>query len=215
MSLATITGYKANERTPYSPEQRFPPGSLTSRVFVVTGGHGGIGYETTRFLVRAGARVIIASRTESKVTEAIDKLSQDHDPTMRERLSFVKLDLNSLRQVEYCANEVLDKEQRLDGIVCNAGIMAWPHELTEVINYQSLALASTSSLFLSLQDGIEQQFQVHTHSPELVRTVEGLNDILKQVNHLGHFLLVTRLLPLLEKTYDVSVDSTRIEKERD
>lgn len=134
MSLATITGYRANKSTPYDPSTRFPPGSLDGKRYIVTGGHGGIGLATTKFLVNGGAHVIIASRTESKVREAIDKLAQQNtsDSGIRERLSFVKLDLNSLKQVEQSAEEVLSKENRLDGIVCNAGIMAFPHELTEV-----------------------------------------------------------------------------------
>ncbi|GAA6015397.1 hypothetical protein JCM11491_000413 [Sporobolomyces phaffii] len=171
MSLATITGYQANKKTPYDPATRFPPGSLRDKVYIVTGGHGGIGLATTKFLVNAGARVIIASRTESKVRDAIDSLAKDNprDATVKDRLSFVKLDLNSLRQVEASADEILAKEQRIDGVVCNAGIMAFPYELTE--------------------DQIEQQFQV---------------------NHLGHFLFVTKLLPLLEKTYDVTGHPSRV-----
>lgn len=78
---------------------------------------------TTKFLALGGARVIICSRTESKVREAIDELVQQHSEVqdLKERLSFVKLDLNSLHQVEKSAEELLGKEQRLDGIVCNAG----------------------------------------------------------------------------------------------
>jgi NAD(P)-dependent dehydrogenase (short-subunit alcohol dehydrogenase family) len=123
MSLATITGYGARKATPYNPSTRFPPGSLSGKVFIVTGGHAGIGYSTTKFLVQGGARVIIASRTESKVREAIDSLAKEHpqDSNLRQRLDFVKLDLNSLHQVEQSAEEILSKEQRVDGIVTNAG----------------------------------------------------------------------------------------------
>ncbi|GAA5956127.1 hypothetical protein JCM3765_005460 [Sporobolomyces pararoseus] len=171
MSLSTITGFRANKSTPYNPSARFPPGSLNGKVYCVTGGHGGIGLATTKFLVNGGARVIIASRTESKVQDAIEELVKGNsgDAGVRERLSYVKLDLNSLKQVEKAAEEILAKENRLDGVVCNAGIMALPYKLTE--------------------DGIEQQFQV---------------------NHLGHFLFVTKLLPLLEKTCDQTGKPSRV-----
>ncbi|GAA5997803.1 hypothetical protein JCM5350_003551 [Sporobolomyces pararoseus] len=171
MSLATITGFRASKSTPYNPSTRFPPSSLTGKVYCVTGGHGGIGLATTKFLVNGGARVIIASRTESKVQDAIEELVKGNsgDAGVRERLSYVKLDLNSLKQVEKAAEEILAKENRLDGVVCNAGIMALPYKLTE--------------------DGIEQQFQV---------------------NHLGHFLFVTKLLPLLEKTCDQTGKPSRV-----
>lgn len=173
MSLATITGFRANKATPYNPATRFPPGSLSGRVYCVTGGHGGIGLATTKFLVKGGARVIIASRTETKVRDAIEDLVKDNNSGdaigTRDRLSYVKLDLNSLKQVEQAAQEILSRESRLDGIVCNAGIMALPYKLTE--------------------DGIEQQFQV---------------------NHLGHFLFVTKLIPLLEKTCDQTGKPSRV-----
>lgn len=78
--------------------------------------------------------MIIASRTESKVQDAIEELVKGNsgDAGVRERLSYVKLDLNSLKQVEKAAEEILAKENRLDGVVCNAGIMALPYKLTEV-----------------------------------------------------------------------------------
>ncbi|GAA5879015.1 hypothetical protein JCM16303_001267 [Sporobolomyces ruberrimus] len=142
MSLARMTGYGARKSTPYNPSTRFPPGSLSGRVFIITGGHAGIGYSTTKFLVQGGARVIIASRTEAKVREAIDSLVQEQleDTKVKERLDFVKLDLNSLHQVEESAAEVLAKEGRLDGIITNAGIMNFPYKLTEAslaVSWQS------------------------------------------------------------------------------
>ncbi|GAA5976363.1 hypothetical protein JCM11641_005990 [Rhodosporidiobolus odoratus] len=139
--LADITGIGAAARTPYDPVTRLPPGSGTGKVFLVTGGHGGIGLATTKFLALSGARVLIASRTKSKVDAAIDELVEEHGDEMRARLVHVELDLANLEQVKRCGQEVLKAERRLDGIVCNAGIMALPYELTK--------------------DGVEQQFQVN------------------------------------------------------
>ncbi|ORY92453.1 hypothetical protein BCR35DRAFT_297867 [Leucosporidium creatinivorum] len=121
----------------------FDPASIPSqqgKVFIVTGGHAGIGLATTRFLSSSGARVIIASRTQTKVDEAIKQLVTE-DASLSDRLSYVKLDLSSLKQVKAAAEEVVSKEGRLDGLVNNAGVMAAPYELTE--------------------DGIESQFQVN------------------------------------------------------
>jgi len=89
------------------------------------------GLATTRFLSKSGARVILASRTQSKVKQAIKDLISE-DAALESRLWFVKLDLSSLEQVKEAAEEVLSKEGRLDGLVNNAGVMASPYELTEV-----------------------------------------------------------------------------------
>lgn len=40
--LSDITGIGAEKRTPYDPPQELPPGSLEGKVYLVTGGHGGI-----------------------------------------------------------------------------------------------------------------------------------------------------------------------------
>lgn len=89
------------------------------------------GLETTRYLATSGARVLIASRTPAKVHTAIQELITS-DPSLEGRLQFVQLDLSSLKQVKECARVVLQGEQRLDGVVNNAGVMAAPYELTEV-----------------------------------------------------------------------------------
>ncbi|GAA6061855.1 hypothetical protein JCM10212_001288 [Sporobolomyces blumeae] len=171
MGLAQITGYGAAKQTPYDPLARFPPGSLEGKVFAVTGGHAGIGLATTKFLALGGATILICSRTESKVRTAIDDLVRDHPTSagLRDRLKWIKLDLKSLKQVKQAGEQVVRDEERLDGVVCNAGIMAQPYELTE--------------------DDIEQQFQV---------------------NHLGHFLFVQTILPLLEKTADLTGHPSRV-----
>ncbi|GAA6033832.1 hypothetical protein JCM8097_000364 [Rhodosporidiobolus ruineniae] len=168
-TIAEITGVGAASRTPYNALERLPAGSLAGKVYLVTGGHGGIGLATTKFLALAGARVLVASRTRSKYEAAVDKLATEHGEELRSRFAYYELDLASLKQVARCGDEIAAKEERLDGIVCNAGVDAVPYKLTE--------------------DGIEQQFQV---------------------NYLGHWLLVQKLLPLLEKTADLTGHPSRV-----
>lgn len=48
---------------------------LANQTAVVTGGAGGIGRATSELLVRDGAHVVIAGRTESKLTAHVDRLS--------------------------------------------------------------------------------------------------------------------------------------------
>src|ERR1700676_3495104 len=47
---------------------------LRGKVAIVTGGHGGIGLETTRVLSNAGATVVIGSRDPKKARMAVAKM---------------------------------------------------------------------------------------------------------------------------------------------
>ena len=50
--------------------------SLHGRLAVVTGANSGIGWHTALELARAGSEVILASRTESKGRDAVDRIRQ-------------------------------------------------------------------------------------------------------------------------------------------
>lgn len=48
---------------------------LNGKIAIVTGGHSGIGVETTRALAKAGARVIVGARSQEKAQAAISDLT--------------------------------------------------------------------------------------------------------------------------------------------
>ncbi|KAJ9215491.1 hypothetical protein DTO166G4_2861 [Paecilomyces variotii] len=119
----------------------FHPSSLpdlTGRVYVVTGGNTGLGYETTLQLATHGARVYLCSRSEENGNEAIRHI-KERVPGADVRL--VKMDLADLRSVVDAAGMLKRQEPRIHGLVNNAGIMATPYEKT--------------------LDGYEAQFQIN------------------------------------------------------
>ncbi|RVX73716.1 hypothetical protein B0A52_02606 [Exophiala mesophila] len=101
---------------------------LDGYVIIVTGGNSGIGFETTTQLARRGARVYIAARSESRVQSAIKKLEAGPDKV---DVRFLKLDLQDLQSIKTTVSDFLQKENRLDILLNNAGIMATPYELTK------------------------------------------------------------------------------------
>src|SRR5579875_1952046 len=121
---------------------------LDGKVAVVTGGNSGLGFETTRLLAGAGARVILACRDRARAEVAAARVGPDAE--------VVRLDLASLASVAEAADQVRAVAPRLDILVNNAGLMAVDRARTE--------------------DGFEMQLGV---------------------NHLGHFALTARLVPLL------------------
>jgi NAD(P)-dependent dehydrogenase (short-subunit alcohol dehydrogenase family) len=90
---------------------------LRGKVAIVTGGHGGIGLETTRVLSNAGATVVIGSRDPKKAQVAVAKMKN---------AEVGQLDLASPSSIDRFANEFLSSNRALDLLINNAGIMATP-----------------------------------------------------------------------------------------
>ncbi|MFD1034790.1 SDR family oxidoreductase [Sphingomonas hankookensis] len=130
---------------------------------VVTG-TGGLGLEVALALASAGADVVIAGRDARKGAAAVSRIiSQYPAATVR----FEAIDLASLASVAHFADRLRARQQHLDLLVNNAGVMV-PPERRET------------------SDGFELQFGT---------------------NHLGHFALTGRLLPLLRASQHARVVS--------
>lgn len=102
------------------------------RVFIVTGGSSGCGYEVAKALYNLNGRVYIASRNADSATEAIETIKSSLPATDqvvqggKGELVFLKLDLADLSSIKASVKEFLGKEERLDVIWHNAGVMAPP-----------------------------------------------------------------------------------------
>ena len=99
----------------------------SGKTFFITGANTGLGFESARVLAGKGARVLIGCRTESKAQAAIDEIKSKHPQA---DLKFVALDLTSLDSIRAAAEEV-NKEERLDVLLNNAGIMTPPFYRTQ------------------------------------------------------------------------------------
>jgi NAD(P)-dependent dehydrogenase (short-subunit alcohol dehydrogenase family) len=98
----------------------------TGRTILITGANTGIGYEAARVLAGRGARVLLGCRSADKASAARDRIRALHPKAEMELLS---LDLGSLTSVREAAQEAA-KEERLDILINNAGIMIPPREET-------------------------------------------------------------------------------------
>ena len=113
----------------------------SGKTIVITGANTGLGYEAARVLAGKNARVIIACRSPQKAQAAIERILALHPGAEVEAL---ELDLSSLESVRRAASQ-LQREQGLDVLINNAGIMVPPYELTA--------------------DGFESQFGVNHLGP--------------------------------------------------
>ncbi len=100
---------------------------LTGLTAVVTGANGGLGLETARALAASGALVVMAARNQDKAATAAAEIRGESPGAL---LEVVELDLGSLASVAAAAEEVLAGHDRIDLLVNNAGVMAFPEGRT-------------------------------------------------------------------------------------
>ncbi|KAI1385666.1 uncharacterized protein F4822DRAFT_413846 [Hypoxylon trugodes] len=94
----------------------------SGRVFIVTGGASGVGFEVSRILYEKNATVYIATRTASKIEAAIGRIKEQYQ-TSHGKLEALILDLEDLATIKPAVENFMSKEQRLDVLFNNAGVM--------------------------------------------------------------------------------------------
>ncbi|KAI9716695.1 MAG: hypothetical protein M1812_005233 [Candelaria pacifica] len=119
----------------FTPKPNFTEKNIPDqygRVFIVTGGASGCGYEVAKALYNLNGRVYIAGRSKKNAEVAIAEMRESHpaaDQTVqggKGELFFLQLDLADLSTIRTSAEEFLRKEDRLDVIWHNAGVMVPP-----------------------------------------------------------------------------------------
>lgn len=82
---------------------------------LIFSGNTGLGYVTCLELIRKGAKVYLACRSEARATDAINRLLVEV-PEAKERVFFLPFDLTELKSATAAAEEIIKKENRLDVI---------------------------------------------------------------------------------------------------
>jgi len=101
---------------------------LDGKLVVITGANTGIGKETAIDLAKRGARVIICCRDMTKAEAAAKDIRKDSGNDLVE---VAQLDLASLKSIRKCAENLLEKEDKIDYLINNAGVMMCPDWKTE------------------------------------------------------------------------------------
>ncbi|KAJ0115855.1 hypothetical protein J7T55_004024 [Diaporthe amygdali] len=97
-------------------------GTQAGKVFIITGANSGVGFELAKMLYQKNGTVYIAARSESKIKHAINTIQQEF-PSSLGRLESIVVDLSDLSTVKPAAQDFLKKEDRLDVLFHNAGVM--------------------------------------------------------------------------------------------
>lgn len=95
--------------------------------FIVTGANSGLGLETTVGLAAAGAQVVMACRDPARAASSLDDVRRRAPGA---QVELATLDLADLASVRAFAQAQATRNERLDGLINNAGVMALPFQRT-------------------------------------------------------------------------------------
>ena len=90
---------------------------LSGKTAIVTGGYVGLGLETTKKLVEAGAKVVVPARSRAKAEKYLEGIKN---------VEIEEMDLMNIDSVNAFADKFLAKGEPLHLLINNAGIMATP-----------------------------------------------------------------------------------------
>ncbi|KAH6673437.1 hypothetical protein B0J14DRAFT_590772 [Halenospora varia] len=131
--------------------------SQAGRVFLITGGTGGIGYEAAKILYHLNGRVYITSRSAASAKKAIASIqaSSPHPSQTINRtsgsLEYLVLNMDDLSTIKRTAEEFLSRETRLDVLIHNIGIMVAedPKQTTAQGYHQQLGVNGFATFLLN------------------------------------------------------------------
>ncbi|EJU01295.1 NADP-binding protein [Dacryopinax primogenitus] len=99
---------------------------LGGKVAIVTGGNSGLGRLTAKYLALHNCTVYLGCHTLSKGEEAVAELQVESG---NNSIHCLELDLSDLESVALAVKEFRKREERLDILFCNAGVMGPPLEM--------------------------------------------------------------------------------------
>ncbi|KAL9123388.1 MAG: hypothetical protein Q9187_000070 [Circinaria calcarea] len=110
----------------FSIEKDIP--DLSGKVIFITGGTTGLGKESVLALAKHHPEhIYFSGRDFTRAAAVVDEVKAT---VPNANVTFVQCDLASLASVEQAAKQFLSESQRLDILMCNAGVMALPPGLT-------------------------------------------------------------------------------------
>lgn len=119
LAAVALRVYSKGRKNPYKAD-------LSKKVILVTGGSAGIGKETAKELAKMGAKVYITGRDQQKALKVIEDINSEmkYSGGLVIPVEFLKLDLSDLEDIKRFIKEFKGKEEKLDILINNAGLMS-------------------------------------------------------------------------------------------
>jgi len=101
---------------------------MNGKLCLITGANSGIGLETSRELARRGATVVMCARDHRRGQAAVAEVKQS---TGSESVELLDLDLASFASIRAAVANFLERHNRLDVLINNAGLVLGDRRTTE------------------------------------------------------------------------------------
>lgn len=161
---------------------------MHEKTVLITGGTNGIGLETARELAKQGARVVIVGRSAQKTEAVVSDLRSSTGSTKVESLL---ADLSLMREVNALADAYLQRYDRLDILINNAGGIFYTREVTDegleltfALNHMSYYLLTRRLLPLIVASAPSRIINVSSGAHFMARGVD-FNDLQKTRGYVG------------------------------
>ena len=99
---------------------------LTGKSVLITGGTSGLGEESARAMAAKGAQVTITVRNMEKAEQVAARILAETES----KIEVEELELASFASIRAFAKRILEREETIDILILNAGVMACPHSKT-------------------------------------------------------------------------------------
>ena len=111
---------------------------ISGKTYIVTGANSGVGLETTRQLIKQGGHVVMACRRVPAGEEAAQSFIG-----LNGTWEVLQCDLADLSSVRSFVDAFLAKHDRLDGLMCNAGMVNMVNEVSLTKDGFELTMAAS------------------------------------------------------------------------
>ncbi len=126
-----------NTKNKFGPKGWTPEriGSLKGKTYLITGASSGTGFEAAKIISSKGGKVVMLNRNPKKSEDCIAAIKQELGS--KPDVSHITMDLGDQASVKAAAEEIFEKVDRIDALICNGAIAQVPKQQLTVDGFES------------------------------------------------------------------------------